>query len=56
MLHIELYDSSYEGSGVIWNLGQPKPKELKDITPILKREMFKNKPIIKQVLHYAGIK
>lgn len=56
MLHIELYDGSYTGSGVVWKLNETKPKELKDITPILKREIFKNKPIIKNILHYAGIK
>jgi len=56
MLHIELYDSSYIGGGVVWKLNEPRPKELKNITPVLKREIFKNKPIIKQILRCAGIK
>lgn len=30
MLHLELYEESYNGGGVIWNLGDEKPIQLKN--------------------------
>jgi len=36
MLHLELYDHSYCGIGVVWKLGEEKPSELRDPTPILR--------------------
>jgi len=36
MLHLEEYDIGYRGNGVIWNLGEEKPKELRDPTKLLK--------------------
>lgn len=35
MLHLELYDHSYHGIGVVWNLGEEKPSKLRDPTTIL---------------------
>lgn len=39
MLHIELYDRTYTGDGVVWELYHSQPSQLMDITPILKREL-----------------
>jgi hypothetical protein len=41
MLHIELYNEKYSGSGEVWHLGEPKPYCLEDVTQILKRELQK---------------
>lgn len=35
MLHIELYDHGYTDTWREWKIGDPKPKHLKDPTPIL---------------------
>jgi hypothetical protein len=55
MLHIELYDRSYTGSGEVWKLNQPQPIPLKDITPLLKREINRKKPLFKRLLGYIAI-
>lgn len=39
MLHLELY--SQQCQSVVWNLNEPKPTYLNDITPILRRELFR---------------
>lgn len=39
MLHIELYNDKYSGSGEVWNLGQQKPECLEDVSVILRREL-----------------
>ena len=41
MLHIELYSHHYEPQAVWWDLNQPQPKYLQDITPILERERMR---------------
>lgn len=41
MLHIELYNEKYSGSGEVWHLGQPKPYCLEDVTEVLQREIYK---------------
>ena len=41
MLHIELYNEKYSGSGEVWNIGGPRPYCLEDVTKILKRELQK---------------
>lgn len=55
MLHIELYSHDYVGDGVIWDLGQPQPQYLKDITPILKREIRRSKHLFRRLLSYIAI-
>lgn len=55
MLHIELYDRSYTGCGEVWKLNESQPIPLKDITPLLKREINRKKPIFKRLLGYIGI-
>jgi len=55
MLHIELYDHNYNGDGVVWNLNEPKPEQLRDITPLLKKEFNRQKPLFRRLLGYIGI-
>lgn len=55
MLHIELYSNDYVGDGVVWDLNQPCPEHLRDITPLLKREIRRSKPVLKRLLSYIGI-
>lgn len=43
MLHIELYDDMYAGTGEVWELEQPKPKHLMDVTELLAREIQRAK-------------
>lgn len=35
MLYMERYSYGYEGTGEVWNLDKPKPKDLLDVTPLL---------------------
>ena len=37
MLHLEMYDYEYKGSGEIWKLGEEKPESLLNIEDILKK-------------------
>lgn len=39
MLHIELYNEQYAGTGETWELDQIKPKYLEDITVLLNKEL-----------------
>lgn len=43
MLHIELYDADYAGTGEVWHLGEPKPAHLQDVTALLRRELRKER-------------
>lgn len=55
MLHIELYEHGYDGDGVVWERRDPRPKQLQDITPLLKREFNRQKPIFRRLLGHIGI-
>lgn len=43
MLHIELYNEQYSGTGEIWYLATPKPKYLEDVSVLLQKQINKNK-------------
>lgn len=53
MLHMELYNNKYSGTGEFWNFGQPRPYGLEDATVILRRE--RTKMINRRKLIYLAV-